>query len=228
MPARAPKKNLPALRGAGERVLLRLKTRGAARAADISLALGISAEAVRQSLVKLEEEGLVTVTTEPPQGVGRPTQRWSLTAAGHERFPNAHAELTVQLLDSVRTVLGKGALDRLIDARESQMRATYEQALAGAADLNERVARLVELRAREGYMAEYWREDDSFLLVENHCPICVAATVCQGLCRSELHTFRAVLEADVQRVEHIVDGARRCAYRITPGAARSRKIRKKG
>lgn len=54
------------------------------------------------------------------------------------------------------------------------------------------------------------------MLVENHCPICAAATACAGFCRSELETFRAVLSAEVERSEHILAGARRCAYRITP------------
>jgi predicted ArsR family transcriptional regulator len=53
-------------------------------------------------------------------------------------------------------------------------------------------------------------------LVENHCPICVAATACQGFCRAELETFRAVLgpDASVERAEHIVAGDRRCVYSI--------------
>lgn len=56
------------------------------------------------------------------------------------------------------------------------------------------------------------------LLVENHCPICTAARVCQGFCRSELEVFRDVLgpEVEVERVEHVLAGGRRCAYRITP------------
>ena len=54
------------------------------------------------------------------------------------------------------------------------------------------------------------------LLVENHCPICAAATACQGFCTSELDIFRAVLGpgVTVERSEHIVGGDRRCAYRI--------------
>jgi predicted ArsR family transcriptional regulator len=58
--------------------------------------------------------------------------------------------------------------------------------------------------------------DGSWILAENHCPICAAARNCQGFCRSELSVFRAVLgpEVTVERVEHILAGARRCAYRI--------------
>jgi predicted ArsR family transcriptional regulator len=85
-----------------------------------------------------------------------------------------------------------------------------------AADLGAKVARLAEARTREGYLAECRTEGDGYLLVENHCPICVAATTCQGFCRAELDTFREVLgpEATVERTEHIVQGDRRCAYRV--------------
>ncbi|MGE8096813.1 hypothetical protein [Pseudomonas fluorescens] len=54
------------------------------------------------------------------------------------------------------------------------------------------------------------------MLIENHCPICAAATACQGFCRAELNVFEQVLQARVERVEHILMNARRCAYRITP------------
>jgi predicted ArsR family transcriptional regulator len=66
-------------------------------------------------------------------------------------------------------------------------------------------------------MAEAWPEGEGYVLVENHCPICVAATACQGFCRSEVDTFREVLGpgASVERTEHIIEGDRRCAYRIS-------------
>jgi predicted ArsR family transcriptional regulator len=61
------------------------------------------------------------------------------------------------------------------------------------------------------------QSDDGLALVENHCPVCAAARACQDLCRSELDIFRAVLGgAAVERTDHIVAGARRCAYRIEP------------
>jgi len=73
-------------------------------------------------------------------------------------------------------------------------------------------------------MAEWRKDGDAFLLLEHHCPICAAATACQGFCRSELEIFRDALGRDavVERVEHLLAGARRCAYRITR-AASSRK-----
>jgi predicted ArsR family transcriptional regulator len=203
------------VRPAADRFLVLLKTRGPQTAADLGKATGVTTEAARQQLVRLAADGLVVATAEP-RGVGRPAQVWGLTAAGNARFPDAHAELTAQLIGAIRAQLGEDVLDRLIDTRSAESKAAYAAALEGASGLGERVARLAEARTREGYMAESRAEGKGYLLVENHCPICVAATACQGFCRAELETFREVLgpDATVERTEHIVQGDRRCAYRI--------------
>jgi predicted ArsR family transcriptional regulator len=204
-------------RSPAERVLMALKMHGALTASALGKKLGITGEAVRQQLVRLAEDGLVGATS-TPSGVGRPTQNWSLTPAAQARFPDTHAALSVQLLGLVRSTLGEDALDQVISAREAETRAAYAASVAGQASLRDRVAALAALRSAEGYMAA-WEEqaDGTILLVENHCPICAAATACQGFCRSELQIFRAVLGpgTQIERLEHIVNGGRRCSYSIT-------------
>lgn len=203
-------------RSPADRVLMVLKMHGALSSAAIGDKLAITGEAVRQQLARLAQEGLV-VSASTPAGVGRPTQRWSLTPAAQARFPDTHAALTVQLLGIVRNSLGDAALDTLIATREAETRTSYETALADRTNLRDRVATLAALRSAEGYMAD-WREepDGSLILVENHCPICAAATACQGFCRAELDVFRSVLgdKTEVVRTEHIVSGGRRCSYAI--------------
>ncbi|MFL5015511.1 MAG: helix-turn-helix transcriptional regulator [Rhizobium sp.] len=199
------------------RILILIKTDGPQLAAAIGDALGISGEAARQQLSKMAEEGLVEPVTVAAAGRGRPRQLWHLTASGNRQFPDGHAELTANLLGTLVEQLGPAALDTVISAREAETLQRYRQELGKAHDLAARVEALAAIRTREGYMADCWREaDGSFMLVENHCPICAAATACAGFCRSELETFRAVLGADVERSEHILLGARRCAYRIKP------------
>lgn len=197
-----------------ERLMTLLKTRGEMQASDAGHLLGTTGEAARQQFVKLAKDGLVEAKA-VSQGVGRPAQYWQLTAKGHAHFPDAHADLTVQLLQLIRTSLGESALDQLITSRESQTLDNYRQAMKGANSLEERLQRLTAIRTREGYMADWTlQEDGSYLFVENHCPICAAATTCQGFCRAERDVFRDVLEANVERTEHILQGARRCAYVI--------------
>ncbi|WSG96617.1 metalloregulator ArsR/SmtB family transcription factor [Rhizobium johnstonii] len=199
------------------RILILIKTDGPQLAAAIGDALGISGEAARQQLSKMAEEGLVEPVTVAAAGRGRPRQLWHVTASGNRQFPDGHAELTANLLGTLVEQLGPAALDTVIAAREAETLQRYRQELSRAHDLAARVEALAGIRTREGYMADCWRQaDGSFMLVENHCPICAAATACAGFCRSELETFRAVLGADIERSEHILAGARRCAYRVTP------------
>lgn len=193
-----------------------LKMHGALSSAALGKQLGITGEAARQQLMRLAERDLVASSSEA-KGVGRPLQLWDLTPAAQSRFPDTHASLTAQLLDIIRTHMGEGALDTIINVREAETRARYEGGLAGKEDLASRVAALTALRTEEGYMAEWRQEPDgSFLLVENHCPICAAAAACAGFCRAELEVFRAALGPGVSiaRAEHIINGGRRCTYVI--------------
>ena len=203
---------------ARDRVLLQLKTRGTATAAVLAKRLDVTPMAIRQHLAALETEGLVT-HTEERRAVGRPARVWDLTQRAAERFPDSHADLTVELLAAVKDVFGEEGLERLIHARAGKQRQSYRQQLPGeGTSLAVRVAALSELRREEGYMADWSQEPDgSFLLVENHCPICAAATLCQGFCRDELELFREVIgpDAEVERSEHLLAEARRCAYRIS-------------
>ena len=203
---------------ARDRVLLQLKTRGTATAAVLAKRLDVTPMAIRQHLAALENEGLVT-HIEERRAVGRPARVWDLTQRAAERFPDNHAALTVELLAAVKDVFGEEGLERLIHARAGKQRQSYRQQLPGeGTSLAVRVAALSELRREEGYMADWSQEPDgSFLLVENHCPICAAATLCQGFCRDELELFREVIgpDAEVERSEHLLAEARRCAYRIS-------------
>jgi predicted ArsR family transcriptional regulator len=206
---------------AADQILRALKTQGGLTAQSLAEQLQVSTEAVRQQMERLQRDGLVRYE-DRRERVGRPRRVWHLDDKGHGRFPDTHSELSVLLLASIRREFGDAGLERLIARREAETLASYEHDLAGAPDLESRIARLTELRVREGYMAEWRRLDDGrYLLIENHCPICAAATACQGLCRSELQIFRKVLgpEVTVERTEHIPLGARRCAYVIAPAGA---------
>ncbi|MFN3513261.1 MAG: helix-turn-helix transcriptional regulator [Phenylobacterium sp.] len=196
-----------------DQILLLLKSKGPAGTSALAQACGITRQAARLQMERLAAEGLVEHAVERA-GVGRPRRSWSLTQKGHARFPDTHAQMTVELIEAVREEFGAPGLDRLVARRERVMEHGYRAALDGAEGLEARLSRLAEIRAAEGYMAEWRRrEDGAYLFVENHCPICAAASACQGFCRSELALFEMMLApAKVERVEHLLAGARRCAY----------------
>jgi predicted ArsR family transcriptional regulator len=211
--------------GTSRRALLdELKRRGPLTAAELAADLGVTATAVRLHLDDLEEDALVVAQTHHEGGAGRPARRWSLTERARTLFPDHHGELTVQLLDAMRSTLGDEGVEQVLAVRERQQRAAYGEALP-ARGLGAKVKSLAAMRSDEGYMAEAVEEPDgSWLLVEHNCPICEAASTCQGLCRSELDTFQAVLGdgAEVEREEHLLSGGQRCVYRVTPVKVASR------
>ena len=204
-----------------DRLLLLLKRRGPSRAADLARALAITGEAARQQLLGLQTQGLVQATP-ARRGVGRPAWLWRLSPAANHRFPDAHADLVAQLTRAFCRALGPRALERVVAAREREVRHRYASALRAAATLRERVRRLAGLRSAEGYMAEWATAGRGFRLIENHCPISGPTAACMRLCRGELRLFRQLVGpgATVSRDEHILSGDRRCLYRIEPRTRR--------
>tara|TARA_R110001592_G_scaffold158896_2_gene390072 strand:+ start:547 stop:1164 length:618 start_codon:yes stop_codon:yes gene_type:complete len=199
------------------KILSLLKTQGALTAKTLAEKLGLTTMGIRQHVLALEESGDVTYKDEKAAR-GRPTRFWSLTEKSNDHFANRHDELTVQLIDSVIAVFGDDGLDKLIANREESSMRAYRLALADRYGVEEKLTMLAKLRSDEGYMATVTFDDNFYWLLENHCPICAAATKCTNFCRSELQLFQRLLEsvAVVTREEHIVEGARRCAYKVIP------------
>jgi predicted ArsR family transcriptional regulator len=203
-------------RSSDDRILFHLKARGPQTAFDVGARFGMTPTGARQHLCRLESDGLVEGEFRR-QRRGRPKKYWQLTGPGHGRFPDRHADLTLELLNATRSIFGEKGLARLVRRRENDSLALYHKELSQRRSLAGKLAALADIRSREGYMASCSKQaDGTFLLVEDHCPICAAAATCQALCRSELAIFRKVLGGGVvvERVDHVLAGARRCAYRV--------------
>ncbi|HJY29952.1 MAG TPA: metalloregulator ArsR/SmtB family transcription factor [Pyrinomonadaceae bacterium] len=196
-----------------------LKTDGPIDSAQLAERLGLTAMAIRQHLYALQREGLVT-HEERRVPIGRPAKFWRLTRDADHLFPEAYAELSVALIDSVKDAFGDEGLERVLTSRCARQRVDYGKRIKPGDSLEKKLKELAKVRTEEGYMAEIRKEGkESFLLVENHCPICAAANACQGFCSTELDLFRSVLGAgvSVERAEHIIKGDQRCVYRIKQG-----------
>lgn len=205
---------------AQRRIVDHLKRSGAATTSAIADALGVTTQAVRPQLVELEERGLVDARTVATGSRGRPPIGWALTPLAIALFPDRHGDLTVELIRAMRETLGEGAVDAVLTARDAVHLEELQRRFAFASvpddDVAARVAMLAQQRSRQGYMAEVIDDGDELLLVEHHCPVCAAATECQGLCRNELELFRRAIgdKATVERTQHLLSGDERCVYRI--------------
>lgn len=199
-----------------EQLLFLLKTRGPMTAQQAATLMGLTSMGARKHLEAWHVAGLVEYVDQAEKQ-GRPSRYWQLSAAGHARFPDRHSELTLQLLQHVRQLFGEKGVEQLIAAREAESLQQYKKETEKFKSLNSKLKALAEIRSLEGYMAEVEKhEDGGYLLIENHCPICAAASSCQNFCRSELQVFQQTLgeQVQVERTEHLMQQGRRCVYWI--------------
>ncbi len=198
-----------------DKILQIVKRDGSVTAKQLSSELDMTTMGARQHLQGLEDEGILS-THDVKVKVGRPTRHWALTQKGHEQFTDRHGELTIQFIEAIEHIFGKDGLEKVTSEREKLTLQNYRQHLAQCDSLESKLHKIVALREQEGYMAELEQDKHGFILIENHCPICKAATRCPSLCQSELSVFQTLLgnETNVERTEHIINGQRRCVYRI--------------
>ena len=198
-------------------ILKLLKTLGSTDATTLARRLKVSPMAVRQHLYKLRDEGSVSFR-ERAEGVGRPEKFWALTDCANRFFPDHHGSFAAKLIEAVEEECGSKVVQRILKISARDQISIYRERISENGSLRKKLASLADLRTAEGYMAEVRSNDKvSFLFVENHCPICQAATACDTVCAAELELFRSVFGKHVrfERTEHILSGDRRCAYRVT-------------
>ncbi len=199
-------------------ILMLLKRDGPQEATQLAKQFGVTDMAVRQHLYALEEQGDICYC-DVPRPKGRPAKLWQLTEQANDHFPNAHAEFSTGLISSIQEVFGEQGMEKLLDVRFRDQLADYGGQIPRSSPLKDKLETLAAIRSREGYMADIIKSSDreGFLFVENNCPVCEAAKSCSGICSRELNLFKEVLGRDVtvKRSEHIIQGARRCAYEIS-------------
>ncbi len=202
-----------------QRILHQLKTRGPQTVKILAKQIDMTSMGVRQHLADLLAKGIIAQDRQDKQIRGRPVHLWKLTAAGHQRFPSKHEAMALDLIKVIQESQGESALTGLINSCAHNVKTRYqERMLQSRLDLKAQLECLAELRSADGFMAELrLLPDGNWLLIENHCPIYTAARQYQTFCSSELSMFGELLEqfADVERIDHLITGARRCAYRVT-------------
>ena len=164
-----------------EAVLEILKRDGPISADSAAEKLGLTAMAVRQHLYRLEAAGEAAHALEA-RPRGRPVKLWRATPAADAHFADGHSALASDLILQMKRAFGDEGLDKLLKLRNADLEKNYRTKTDKVETLKAKLEALAKLRSAEGYMAAVEAQDDgSFLLIENHCPICAVARACSGL-----------------------------------------------
>ena len=88
--------------------------------------------------------------------------------------------------------------------------------LATKRTLGAKVAELTRILDEDGYLATWEQVGPGvYRIVEHNCAIWAVAERYGQACTSEIDFIRTVLAgADVERVQHMIAGARHCAYEV--------------
>ncbi len=194
-------------------ILLMLKEHGHLTADELAAKLGISTVAVRRHLDGLRSDHLVHYE-EVQRGMGRPNFVYTLADKAAEIFPRDYQGLAQDMLHIIKFTYGDEAVDLIFQERTKKIYEIYKRHVKGET-LQERVIQLVELRRADGYMAD-WQglEDGGYILSERNCPIHHVAQDCGQACQEDLTLFSQLLDADIVRTDHLLQGDHTCSYII--------------
>ena len=193
-----------------------------ATAQALADALAISTQAIRRHLKDLETEGLIEYKS-VQVGMGRPQHIYSLSRKGRDRFGSRYDEFAVSLLDTLTETVGHDQVSSILRKQWERKAKEYRDQI-GTGSLAKRVARLVEIRQSEGYMAEWYTlepqgskqdAEPQFMLTEHNCAISNVAESFPSVCGHELEMFAAVLpDCIVERTHWLNQGEHQCGYLI--------------
>jgi predicted ArsR family transcriptional regulator len=192
-----------------------LRRQGDLTVEDLSRQMGISTVGVRQHLEILEADGLIVSRTER-RPIGRPRRLYRLTDAADELFPKSYSNLAEMILEHIEDAGGPAKVAEVFDSRRRRMERDLLPRLEGQT-LEQRVRTVAQLQDDSGYMAECESlPDQTFILREHNCAICKIARRFPQACQQELELFQNLLDADVERVQHMARGDSMCAYVVRP------------
>ena len=193
-------------------VLVHLKRAQRLTARELAGRLGVSLNAARHHLKELEAEGLIEYEREH-RGVGAPAFAYRLSASGEALFPRRYQETLTALLEQMVERNGRPAAVALLETYFEGLSRRLQSELVDSTPA-ERLEALGRVLSEEGYMAEVATHGGQATLTEHNCAIPAVAERFPEICAAEARFLSEVLQADVDRREHMLSGCSACEYHV--------------
>jgi DeoR family transcriptional regulator, suf operon transcriptional repressor len=178
--------------------------------------IGINPISVRHHLTNLQAEGLISAAEER-HGVGRPRLVYSLTEDGLERFPTRYLRLTTRLLSQMKEQLPQPMVSDMFKQVATSLAAEHEQQLIGLG-IEERLNVMKELLGEEGFVVEWEKKDQDYLIHEITCPYLQVGHVHPEVCNVDQTLISKMLAVPANKIQCILSGAAHCTYVVKTSA----------
>lgn len=181
---------------------------------ELAESVDINPISVRHHVTKLEAEGLIQ-SEEERHGVGRPRLVFSLTPKGMEQFPQRYLQLTLRLLEQLKSKLPEKVLGDIFKevAEGIAVDLTHDINLENL-DLKERLELLQEVLTAEGFMVSLQEDEGNFYIVEASCPYHHVGENYPEICVMDQELIAHFVSTTPKRIECILDGDKQCKYLI--------------
>ena len=181
---------------------------------ELAESVGINPISVRHHVNKLEAEGLIQ-SQEERHGVGRPRLVYSLTNKGMEQFPQRYLQLTLRLLEQLKTSLPEKLLgDIFREVAEGITDDLTKNINLEELALHERLELLEEVLIAEGYMVNLEQDEGNYYIVEASCPYHHVGEDYPEICVVDRELIAHFTASNPERIECILDGDKQCKYKI--------------
>lgn len=193
-----------------------LRKTGSQSISDLTRATGVTPTAVRQRLVRLMAEGLVTREVNRIKR-GRPSHRYALTDKGRRQSGSNFADLAVALWQEVRAIEQPEVRRGLLERIAKTMAGMYRSQVSGRSTA-ERMDSVSQLLAERDVPFEVDRSGDLPVLSAVGCPYPDLAERDRGICALERMMFSELVGESLRLSECRLDGDECCRFEPKSGA----------
>ena len=197
-------------------IIEHLHRAGGAEIASLCDLLGVTRNAIRQRISRLETSGLIN-SEKKSQSRGRPKNVYRVTADGLHSLGEDYRELAVVLWESIVGLEDSEVKERLIVEIQSRLASRFRRKLAESSTVEENLDQLAEEMKASGFNVEADHSATLPILRETNCPFPMLADVDETICQVERRVLEDVLGAPVEFKNRCRDGHHCCEFEVQAG-----------
>lgn len=200
------------LSGPAADVLRLLRQHGPQSVKSLGTELGVTENAVREQLQRLQAAGLINID-KVRRGTGRPAHLYSLSDKGHHLFPQRHDILLKLLLEQIAAEDGAERAQQLLRAVGTRMADEFV-GTESIAEPRDQLDKVVATLAQRGMPIAVVEHEEMLTLHEWSCPFHTLARENAGICEMERQMLERALGTQVTLAERMLDGFVGCKFVI--------------
>lgn len=190
--------------------LERLHRMGGGTIQAICAELGVTATAIRQRLMRLQDQDLV-IRDLVRSGRGRPHHAYRISETGRRELGENYSELATILWRELKRIEEPEVRSRVLSRVEDALVRSYGTGV-GHGSLSERVQQLCGSLASHGFDVEVEGRGSLPVLRENNCPYLELASSDPSICEFEQSVFHRILGVKMTLTKCCLDGHHCCEF----------------